>query len=97
NLILTIALGVIFALWYFRDKKVTDNAREGLYLGLVLVVLGFILDVIVFAVQGQINNLLAYYTAPGFLVGLILFLITTTLVGWIKGHYVRRKSLQRRR
>ena len=74
---------------YFKDKKIKRNAKEGFYFGLVLIIIGFILDGILFTVGaiagGTQFDVLAYYTSPFFWAALVLVVITTTIVGAVKG------------
>src|SRR3989344_4139637 len=85
NIVITIIIAVLFTLLYF--KKVKASGREGLYFGITLVILGTILDAIIFSIAataGQSISLAEYYSNPLFWLALFLFIVTTILVGVIK-------------
>ena len=88
NIIVTIIFAVLFTLLYFKDRKINANAKEGALFGVVLVIIGFILDVIVFsassALTGTQQSIADYYANPLFWLAVFLLLITTTLVGTFK-------------
>ncbi|MBI2451863.1 hypothetical protein HYV50_02160 [Candidatus Pacearchaeota archaeon] len=89
NIIITIIVVALFTLFYLKDKKINQNAKEGFFFGLVLIILGFIFDVIIFSISAAATNtqknIIEYYSNPLFWLALILFLATTTIVGAIKG------------
>lgn len=88
NIIVTIILAGLFTLFYFRNKKIKRNAKEGFMFGIVLVIIGFILDIIILAIVSTMTttqiDLLEYYSNPLFWLALILFVLTTTIVGAMK-------------
>jgi len=88
NIIITLILAGLFTLFYFKDKKIKRNAKEGFLFGIVLIIMGFILDVIIFTLTSIMTstqiNILEYYSNPIFWLALILFVLTTTIVGAIK-------------
>ncbi|MEK6844064.1 MAG: hypothetical protein AABX83_01415 [Nanoarchaeota archaeon] len=91
GIIISIVLAGLFTLVYFRDKKIKASAKEGFYFGLVLIIIGFIMDIIIFSIgaaAGSEMDILAYYSNSMFWIALVLFVATTTIVGAIK----RKKS-----
>lgn len=88
GMVISVALAVAFSLVYFRDKRIRRNAKEGFYFGIVLAITGFALDGILFLIgslSGSPMDLLAYYANPLFWLTLLLVIITTTIVGKVKG------------
>jgi uncharacterized membrane protein AbrB (regulator of aidB expression) len=83
-----IILSALFAWWYFRPARTEANTKKGLYLGLIFIVVGFVLDVVAFAATGQLDTAQTYYSEPAFLTTLVLVVLSTTLVGW----YLSRKG-----
>ena len=92
SILLTIIIVALFTLFYFKGKNIKPSAKEGFYFGLVLIILGTILDVIIFSLSslatGTQQSLIEYYSNPLFWITLILLLATTTIVGAVK----RRKN-----
>ena len=88
NIIITLILAGLFTLFYFKDKKIKRSAKEGFMFGIVLIIIGFILDIIIFTLTSMMTttqvDLLEYYSDPIFWLALILFVLTTTIVGAIK-------------
>ena len=89
NILVTVILAVLFTMFYFKDKKVKRNAKEGFYFGLVLILVGFILDIVIFSLGSLASesslDLLDYYSNPIFWLSLVLIIVTATVVGAIKG------------
>ncbi|MBI2449082.1 hypothetical protein HYV49_02175 [Candidatus Pacearchaeota archaeon] len=89
SIILTIIIAVFFTLLYFKGKRIKPNAKEGFYFGLILIIVGTILDIIIFSLSslatGTQQSLIEYYSNPFFWIALILLLATTTIVGVLRG------------
>ena len=89
GIILSVILATLFTLLYFRDRKIKRNAKEGFYFGLVLIAIGFTFDLAIFTISGLATgyetDIFSYYSNPLFWVATVLFVATTTTVGWIKG------------
>ena len=89
NIGITIILAAFFTLWYLRGKKIKPGMKEGFLFGLVLIIIGTVLDVLLFTLGAIVLNapldIIGYYSNPVFWISLLLFLATTTLVGWIAG------------
>lgn len=87
NIVITIIISAIFSILYF--KKVKPNAKEGFYLGITVIIVGAILDLLFFfsysAFTGVRLSIGEYFGNALFWASIVLFLITTTLVGYIKG------------
>jgi drug/metabolite transporter (DMT)-like permease len=92
--IASIVFAAGFALWYFRSLKVEPSEKAGLYLGVVMITTGFILDFVtllpLFTHEDPVGPLLDYYLAPMFWVTLLLVLLATTLTG----KYIRSKRIR---
>ncbi len=89
GIIISIILSIIFSLVYFKGKKIHPSAKEGFYFGLTIIVVGFVLDAIIFflsslAVESEMD-ILSYYSNPLFWVALVLVIATTTIIGAMKG------------
>jgi hypothetical protein len=73
------------AWWYFRSPAVVPSAKSGLYLGIVMISTGFVLDFItllpLWTHENPLEPILDYYLAPMFWVSLVLVLAATTLTG----------------
>ncbi|MBS3093732.1 hypothetical protein J4456_04090 [Candidatus Pacearchaeota archaeon] len=89
NIGITIILAAFFTLWYLRGKKIKPSVKEGFLFGITLIIIGTVIDVILFSIGALLSDvpmsLLDYYSNPVFWISLLLFLATTTLVGWIAG------------
>ena len=89
HIITTIIIAAVSTLFYLKDKKIKSNAKEGLLFGIVLIIIGFILDMLFVLIYSFISSskidLLEYYIDPIFWSGLILLLATTAIIGSIKG------------
>lgn len=94
NIVITIIIAALLTLFYFKGKHTKANVKEGLLFGIVLVIVGFILDIIIFLIFSSASqsefDLMEYYSNPIFWVSLVLLLITTSVVGWIKGRKKRK-------
>ena len=75
------------AWWYFRSPSVAPSAKAGLYLGVVMIITGFVLDFItllpLWTHENPLEPILGYYLAPMFWVTLALVLAATTLTGCV--------------
>lgn len=87
GIIISVILAGISTLFYFKGK-VKSNAKEGFYFGLVLIAVGFILDMIIFIIMLLAKkagmDIFAYYAHPMFWLAIVLLLATTTIIGAIK-------------
>jgi len=94
NIAITIVLAVVFTLLYFRGKGIAPGVKEGFFFGIVLVIIGFILDAIIFSASSQITgtqqNIIMYYSNPIFWTALLLFLATAAIVGAVKGRVLNQ-------
>ncbi len=83
-----IILTAVFTIFYFKDKKLKPSLKEGFLFGVVLIVVGSILDVIIFSIGlasgGPSTAIIDYYSNPFFWATIVLLLATSSLVGWIK-------------
>lgn len=90
-ILVSVIVAGVFTLWYFGFKKkvIKPSLKEGALFGVILVIVGFILDLIIFGVTSLLTNsqinLIDYYSNPVFWVALALFVIVPAVVGWIKG------------
>jgi len=86
SIVVTVAILAAFTWWYFKDKKVKPNAKEGLFFGLTMIIVGTILDMTIIIPYILTNDagteVLTYYANPLFLLTIVLLLATTTIVGW---------------
>ena len=68
NMLITVVLAVLFTLFYFKDRRITSNLKEGFLFGLVSVLLGFILNIIFFSFSsvftGNQQDIVTYYSDP---------------------------------
>lgn len=82
-----VVIAGIFSVWYFKGKSVEVNAKQGLFFGGVMIIIGFIMDIVTFipyvASGGSYDDILKYYSDPVFWVTLILVLVTPAAVGHI--------------
>jgi membrane protease YdiL (CAAX protease family) len=85
----TIIVLALFSLWYFKDKKTKPSPKEGFYLGLTFVVMGFILDMIILAIFSVVSDMptdmMSYYANSLFWLTIVILVATTTIIGWYKG------------
>ena len=87
GIILAIGLTTWGASFYFKSKKTTPSAKQGLIFGIITLLVGFALDFTTAGLgagQEGINSLLDYYSQSYFLITLVLLLGSTTLVGYLK-------------
>jgi len=88
SILFTIILVVIFSLWYFQDTKITADLKEGLLLGLVMVIVGFLFDIILFLpvlFSGTAADILDYYASPFFWLAIASVFAASGVTGWLKG------------
>ncbi|PIR38320.1 MAG: hypothetical protein COV34_01800 [Candidatus Zambryskibacteria bacterium CG10_big_fil_rev_8_21_14_0_10_42_12] len=76
----------IFSTWYFRGSHVAQGRGQGLLLGILMIITGFVLDVItVLPTAGGFDNaitlLVSYYTQWAFWVTAVLVIFMCVLVG----------------
>ena len=89
-------LTALFSLWYFM--KARAGWKEGLFLGLLFIVVGVVLDLIFIIIGGIINPSLFgeafnYYISWQFWVSIVLVLLASTGVSYWKDN----KSMRKRR
>jgi hypothetical protein len=87
SITLTILVAGIFSWLYFKPKKTKAGVKEGLLLGILFVIVGFILDLIItlpfYFIGGEQFNILNYYIDPFFISSLVAVVLTATVIGWI--------------
>ncbi len=93
----------LFSFWYFSKEKA--DWKEGLYLGIFFIVLGFIVDLVFLGLGSLVKSaifsiLIKKYLSWQFGLGIISILITSVLIGQLKsgrskGRVV--KTIKRRR
>jgi len=74
--------------WYFKSDSTKATMCNGLMFGAIAVVLGFIIDGLIFipaAISGRGGELISYYLEPFFWITLVAVIATTTLVGYLLG------------
>lgn len=83
SIISAVALSAAGAMWFFKSSKTVPSAKNGFFFGLLLVIIGFIGDIValVFYKDGA-AILLKYYTQPKYWAAFILILFVCTLVGY---------------
>ena len=87
TIISTVVLTSIASLLYFRKAK--RNAKEGLKLGILYIIIGFILDLIFFITQSNgLELILEYYVNPSFYIVLLLVVVTCVFVGSREDHSI---------
>lgn len=68
--------------WYYFTLD-SPSALNGLYLGLVFLIVGACLDVLIFVLyKKETEMLISVYTTPMFIGGLLLYMLAPALVGW---------------
>jgi uncharacterized membrane protein len=80
-------LTYISVLFYFKGKKIKRNAREGLSLGLILVITGVILDAIITIplwIIPQGGSYSSFLSDPYLIAGLIEVVIISIITGSVK-------------
>ena len=86
-----VVIAALFSVWYFKGKGIEKNAKQGLFFGITLIIIGFIMDIITFIPYvlggGSYNDLFSYYANPVFLVTLVLILGTPAAIG----HFLSKK------
>ena len=88
GIIVSVAILGYFTGFYFRDKEIKATWKEGLKFGIVVIVIGTILDsifIIPYILSTGSIEVLKYYANPLFLLTLIILLGTATGMGWYKG------------
>lgn len=87
TIISTVVLTSIASLLYFRKAK--RNAKEGLKLGILYIIVGFILDLIFFITQSNgFELILEYYVNPSFYIVILLVVVTCVFVGSREDHSI---------
>ena len=85
TIIVTVLLTGLASIWYFKGKNVKRTVKEGFFLGIAFIVLGFIIDILLFIPallsQNGLQVVIDYYTEPAFYITLVLVLATTIFVG----------------
>jgi cytochrome bd-type quinol oxidase subunit 2 len=86
----TIVLLIFFTRWYFKDTKISRNAKEGFLFGAAAILIGTIIDAIIVIPYIIINQnsaeVLAYYLSPLFWITLLVILAVSSAVGWHLGN-----------
>lgn len=88
--VLAIVLSIGAAHWYFRSKSLVPSFRAGLAFGGVLIVVGFVLDVLFFLLSSFEGHdpfalMFMYYRQPAFWITLVLILFGSGSMGvWLE-------------
>jgi len=91
--IINLILAGLFTLFYFKDKKIKRNAKEGFLFGIVLIIVTSILNIIAGFIQYNLKYptqitlggaIRTYFSHSSNWITLILFVVTTTIVGAMK-------------
>jgi len=83
-----IAIGLLFAWWYFRSPRTHASLINGAKLGIVMIVVGFLLDSLLAApallsIEGfTFSDVVSIYADPVYWLTLLLLLGATASVGW---------------
>jgi len=88
GLVASVIIMASLTFWYFKSDSTKASMCNGLMFGSIAVVLGFILDALIFipaALSGRANDLIKYYSTPLFWITLVAVIATTTLVGYLLG------------
>ena len=87
-ILIILIITTLFTLYYFKDRKIKPSAKEGFFFGVILIILGFILDIINFSILAAVSDsnqsTISHYSNPLFWLELVLFLVVTTVIGAIK-------------
>jgi len=83
QIILSVITGFIVAYWYFRSPLTTPSIRNGFLLGIVLVITGFVFDLLLFSpalIKGYpLSEIVSLYTEPLFWASLVSLVCATTV------------------
>jgi uncharacterized membrane protein YfcA len=80
TIVVTVVLTSLASIWYFAKAKRTT--LEGLKLGITFVIVGFILDLILFLTQsGGIEVMKEYYSNISFYIVLLLVVASAVFIG----------------
>lgn len=66
---------------YFRSSKVAKGLNQGIYFGVLAIVVGFILDMATLVPGYGWEPLKQYYSMPIFRVTLVIVIVTSAIVG----------------
>ncbi|MBI4020366.1 MAG: hypothetical protein HY367_03465 [Candidatus Aenigmarchaeota archaeon] len=75
----TIIILVLLTLYYFKHAKA--NAKEGLFFGVVLAIVGIIIDTALMLALSKPPGLLN----PAFYGALLMVIVIPVIIGWLKG------------
>jgi len=82
---LSVVVAALFAYWYFRSPRVKRTFLGGIAFGIVGVLVGAVLDVLIFLppyLQGMpLGEILAFYLNPLFSLAIALYIFTAGIVG----------------
>ncbi len=85
TIIVTVFLTSLASLWYFNKEHIARNIKEGLKLGVIFIISGFILDILFFIptffTEAGAQILIEYYTTSSFYMTLFLVIATTIFIG----------------
>lgn len=80
-----VILSISGSWWFFRSKKIQAGVINGGIFGIIICMLGFILDIIaLLPYKNGVNLLMGYYVQKGYWIAFILIIISSTLVGYYK-------------
>lgn len=88
GMVLSVVLAGIFSVVYFKGKGVKASTKEGFYLGVTIILIGFVLDLVLFLLSilaGETGSeITTYYSNIFFWIALVLVIATATLVGALR-------------
>lgn len=71
----------LMSYWYFSSSKVAKGAAQGVYFGIVMVLVGVVLDIVSIVPAYGWGPFIQYYSMPIFWVTLVVVVIVAALVG----------------
>lgn len=86
GMVSALVLTGLFSWWYFKSPRIVPSALGGLYFGLTVVILSFLLDFALFSIgnSGNTESMWEYYSDFRFWVIVLIVLGTAKVVGFIK-------------
>lgn len=86
SIISVVILSILGSLWYFKSPKIVPDAKNGFLQGLVIIILGFILDGVAIVPRSNGRKIMTgYYKEPLYWTALIVILVICTFMGYLIG------------